>query len=309
MKSLRIGLVDLDTSHPGSFVPLIRGLGHEVTGVFDSGTIYPPGYADTFAREHRIDAACESLEELVDRVDAVFIHSCNWDMHVRHAQPFVEAGKAVFIDKPIAGNVVDLRQMIDWAKQGAVITGGSALRYCNEVREWREREIGNEEWVYGLVGCAVDEFNYGIHAYAMLHGLLGPGIESVRYLGGTVQRQIELTWKDGRQGVVSIGKTDGYLPFYSTIVMQKQVDFIRVDNSRLYQALLETVLPYLAGEAPAPLPLEELAEAEMAAIAAKLSADLGGKSVRINEIPADYAGYDGTVFSKHYKALIFPQTS
>lgn len=306
MKSLRIGLVDLDTSHPGSFVPLIRSLGHEVTAVFDSGTVYPPGYADTFAREHRIDAACRSIEELTDRVDAVFIHSCNWDLHVRHAESFVEAGKAVFLDKPMAGNSGDLRKMIDWAKRGAVITGGSALRYCSEVSEWRERKIAAEDWVYGLIGCAVDEFNYGVHAYAMLHGMLGPGIESVRDLGGKVQRQIELTWKDGRRGVVSIGKTAGYLPFYATIVTQKQVEHIQVDNGRLYQALLETVLPYLAGEAPAPLPFDELAEAEMAAIAAKLSADRGGAPIRLEEIPSDFAGYDGAAFSKYYKSLIFP---
>ncbi len=307
MKSLKIGLVDLDTSHPGSFVPLIRGLGHEVTGVFDSGTVYPPGYAETFAREHQIDHACESLEELADRVDAVFIHSCNWDLHVRHAQTFVEAGKAVFIDKPMAGNVGDLRRMIEWAKQGAVVTGGSALRYCNEVKEWKERKIPAEEWVYGFVGCAVDEFNYGVHAYSMLQGLLGPGIESVRYLGENVQRQIELTWKDGRQGIVNIGKTAGYLPFYATLVTQKQVDHISVDNSRLYQALLEFVLPYLAGEAPAPVPFEELAETEMAAIAAILSAQQGGKLVRLDGIPADFIGYDGVAFSKYYKSLIFPE--
>ncbi|MEF2245198.1 hypothetical protein [Paenibacillus sp. IITD108] len=35
-------------------VPLIRAMVHEVTGVFDSGTIHPPGYAEVFAREHHI---------------------------------------------------------------------------------------------------------------------------------------------------------------------------------------------------------------------------------------------------------------
>jgi len=198
--------------------------------------------------------------------------------------------------------------MIEWAKQGAVITGGSALRYCPEVREWKERKMAAEEWVYGFTGCAVDEFNYGIHAYTMLHGLLGPGIESARYLGENVQRQIELTWKDGRQGTVSIGKTAGYLPFYATLVTQKQVEHVTVDNSRLYQALLEAVFPYLAGEAPALSSFEELAEAEMAAIAAKLSAEQGGKSVRLEEIPAGFSGYDGAAFSKYYKSLIFPQS-
>lgn len=302
---MRIGLVDLDTSHPGSFVPLLRNMGHEVTAVFDSGTIYPNGYAETFAREHGIGSVCESLDEMAERVDAALIHSCNWDLHVPHAEPFVQAGKAVFIDKPLAGNAGDLRRMIEWSKQGARITGGSALRCCYEVQEWKGRNIPREEWVYGLVGCAVDDFNYGIHAYAMLHGLLGPGIESVRHLGATGQQQIELRWADGRRGIVSVGKTAGYLPFYATLVTQKQVDHIVADNGRLYQALLETALPYLAGEAPAPAPFEALAEVEAAAIAAKLSAELGGVPVRLSELP-DGAGYDGAAFAASYRALKFP---
>ncbi|GBG06484.1 hypothetical protein PAT3040_01011 [Paenibacillus agaridevorans] len=306
MTSLKIGLVDLDTSHPGSFVPIVREMGHHVTGVFDSGTIYPPGYASTFAREHGIAHACETIEELVERVDAVFIHSCDWDLHVQHARPFIEAGKAVFIDKPLAGNARDLQQLIDWGKDGSILTGGSALRYCNEVKEWRERGIGTEEWVYGLVGCAVDEFNYGIHAYSMLHGLMGAGIESARYVGETTQQQFELAWKDGRRAMVSIGKTSGYLPFYASITTQKQVEFIKADNNRLYQAILENVLPYMAGEAPSPISLDELAEAEMAAIAAKMSAERDGALIRIQDIPLSEVGYNGGLFAQQYKAMKFP---
>lgn len=304
MTRLRIGLVDLDTSHPGSFVPLLRELGHEVTAVFDSGTIYPAGYAVDFAREHGIEAVCDTLEALVDRVDAVFIHSCDWELHVRHAETCVAAGVAVFVDKPMAGSVQDLRRMTDWAREGAILTGGSALRYCREVRAWRERAIPASDWVYGLVGCAVDEFNYGIHAYTLLHGLLGPGIDSVRHLGERGQQQIELTWKDGRTGLISIGKTGGYLPFYATLVTQKQVEHWQVDNTLLYRALLEAVLPYLAGEAPAPAPFEELVEVELAALAARRSAELGGAAVRLEELPADYAGYGGAAFAQYYKALV-----
>jgi hypothetical protein len=307
MKSLKIGLLDLDTSHPSSFVPILREMGHQVKGVFDSGTIYPPGYAATFAREHGIAHACDSIEELVERVDAVFIHSCDWDLHIQHARPFIEAGKAVFIDKPLVGNAKDLQKLIDWGKEGAVLTGGSALRYCHEVKEWKAREIGYEEWVYGLVGCAVDEFNYGIHAYALLHGLMGPGIQSARYVGESTQQQIELAWKDGRRAMVSIGKTSGYLPFYASITTQKQVEFLKVDSSRLYQAILENVLPYMAGEAAPPVPLEELVEAEAAAIAAKLSMERNGAIIHIQDIPLNGVGYNGAMFAKHYKAMKFPE--
>ncbi|PYI50810.1 Gfo/Idh/MocA family protein [Paenibacillus flagellatus] len=307
MKRLRIGLVDLDTSHPGSFVPILRSMGHDVAAVYDGGTIYPEGYAAAFAKEHGIPRVCASVEEMAGLVDAALIHSCDWDLHVGRARPFVEAGKAVFLDKPLAGNVRDLRQIERWAEEGATITGGSSLRYCAEVRDWLALDVPREEWVYALAGCAVDEFNYGIHAYSMLHGLMGPGVRTARHLGaGGGQDQFELTWEDGRRGVVSVGRTSGYLPFYAQIVTQKRADAIKVDNGKLYAALLEAVMPYLAGEAPAPVPIGQLAETERAAIAAKLSAERGGLPVALGDIPDDYAGYDGAAFARSYKKLKFP---
>ncbi|MDF2716808.1 MAG: hypothetical protein K0R28_3733, partial [Paenibacillus sp.] len=294
MKSLRIGLVDLDTSHPVSFIPVLREMGHEVAAVYDGGVINPEGFAEKFAQDHGIPNVCATVEDMVGLVDVALIHSCDWDLHIERARPFVEAGKAVFIDKPLAGNVRDLRQIVEWVKGGARITGGSSLRVCVEVQEYNALGVPKEDWVYALAGCAVDEFNYGIHAYSMLHGLMGPGVRHARYLGtGGGQRQMELTWDDGRRGIVSVGKTAGYLPFYANVVTQKRVDYIKVDNGKLYRALLETILPYLAGEAPAPIAIEQLIEVELSAIAAKLSFEQEGAAVSLNEIPDDYAGYDG----------------
>lgn len=60
----------------------------------------------------------------------------------------------------------------------------------------------------------------------------------------------------------------------------------------------------MAGEASAPAPFEELVEVEMAALAAKRSAELGGQSVRLDELPADFNGYDGAAFARYYKTLV-----
>ena len=38
---MRIGIVDLDTSHPANWIPIERELGHEIVGVFDSGDVHP----------------------------------------------------------------------------------------------------------------------------------------------------------------------------------------------------------------------------------------------------------------------------
>ena len=69
---IRIGLVDLCTSHPGSFVPIIREqFGDlQVVAVWDGGSVRPAGYAKEFAKEHQIEATPDALEELVALVDA-----------------------------------------------------------------------------------------------------------------------------------------------------------------------------------------------------------------------------------------------
>jgi hypothetical protein len=310
MKALRIGMVDLDTSHPGGFIPILRKLGHEVTAVYDSAAVYEPGYAERFAREHGIRHHCDRLEQMVDLIDAAFIHSCNWDVHIDRARIFVESGKAVFIDKPMAGRVADLHQLAAWGRGGAVVTGGSSLLICDEVAAWHAEHPDPAEYVYALAGCSVDEYNYGIHAYALICGLLGGGVERVRFLGRRdQQRQVELEWKDGRRAVVSVGRTGGYLPFYAALVMQNRVHTIQVNNDKPYESFLTSLLPYLAGEAPPPLAMEQLIEVESAALAGRLSEERGGEPVSLHQLPADYAGYDGAAFARYYKKLKFPQSA
>jgi len=122
---MKIGVVDLDTSHPANWIPIERDLGHEVVGVWDGGSVHPVEYVRDFAKEHEIPTVYDSLEQMVGEVDCAIIHGCNWDTHIAKARPFVESGKAVLIDKPVAGNVRDLKQLCRWAGEGARITGGN----------------------------------------------------------------------------------------------------------------------------------------------------------------------------------------
>ena len=139
---MKIGLVDLDTSHPAAWVPLERELGHEVVGVWDGGAVHPPGYPVRFAGEHGIPHVYGSLAEMARDVDCAVLHGCDWDTHLEKARPLVEAGKSVLVDKPLAGRLADLEQLRTWARAGARITGGSSLRFCAETREWLDRPAG-----------------------------------------------------------------------------------------------------------------------------------------------------------------------
>jgi hypothetical protein len=303
MKSLKIGHVDLDTSHPQSWIPILRELGHEIVGVFDGGTVYPQGYVQEFANNNKINQVFESLDEMAKAVDVAIIHSCNWDLHIQRAEPFIKAGKSVLIDKPMVGNLKDAMKLREWSNQGSRISGGSSLRFAYEVRDLLSMPIGDRGNIHTIfAGCAVDEFNYGIHAYSLMCGIGGAGIESVQFLGSGIQKMIYITWRDGKRGILSIGNQSGYLPFYATVVTDKKVHHIQVDSGKVYKALLEAVLPYLGGEVDnSPEPIPSLLETELTAIAARTSWMKNGDRIFLNDLRIDDPGYDGTAFGEEYR--------
>ncbi|MFD0673052.1 Gfo/Idh/MocA family oxidoreductase [Cohnella sp. GCM10027633] len=301
MGKLRIGIVDLDTSHPDNWIPIIRELGHSVVGVYDGGRVYPAGYAEKFAERHGIERVFSSLTDMAEVVDLAIIHSCDWDVHLERAEAFVNAGKSIFLDKPMAGNAKDLSTILQWERRGIKVFGGSSLRWCEEIREWSATH-DRKETVFAIAGCSVDEFNYGIHAYSMLHGIMGEGIAYVRYLAEHVQQHVEVVWHNGNRGQVIVGATQGYLPMYATITTQRDVTHFQVDFGKLYRSLLEVALPYYAGETPAPLAFASLAEVELAAIAAKLSRENDGQPVYLRDIPLEATGYDGALFGQAYRS-------
>jgi hypothetical protein len=140
----------------------------------------------------------------------------------------------------------------------------------------------------------------------MLSGIIGGGAVSARHLGDGAQRRVQIRYADGRCGFVNIGATAAWLPFYATIVTEKSVAQFVADNARLYRALLEAALPYLAGQTDAP-PLTPHAwiEPELCALAARQSWLNGDAEVPLADIRQDN-GYDGKAFAKSYRTMRYP---
>src|ERR1017187_9194602 len=136
----KLGLVGLCTSHPANWAPIIRQLTAEhyvdveVRAAWDSGQTRPAGYAKEFCREHGIPLAVDRLEDMVDEVDGVIIHTADWGRHVAQARGFVQAGKSVLIEKPLAGNERDARQLAEWAAAGHRLTRSEERRLGKKCR-------------------------------------------------------------------------------------------------------------------------------------------------------------------------------
>jgi hypothetical protein len=304
---MRIGLVDVDTSHPQNWISIERELGHEVVGICDAGDVHPPEYVRDFAAQQDVPKVYESLHEMVGDVDCAILHTCDWDKHIERARPFIEAGKSVLLDKPVVGNLADVQQLLDWEAAGRRVTGGSSLRFAVEVRSYLDESVDERGTVHtAFAGCGTDEYNYGIHAYSLISALMGPGIRSVRYLGASGLKHLQVSWADGRLGYLAIG--DGaWLPFHITAITDKGVRQIICDTKMLYGSLLAAVLPYLAGEVEEPpLTMATLLEPEMAAMAARQSWLRGGAEVFLGDLSLEDEGYDGEVFTWGYRRAKYP---
>jgi len=155
----------------------------------------------------------------------------------------------------------------------------------------------------------VDEFNYGIHAYGLLSAVMGPGAAEERHLGRDGQRRVGVRWGDGRMGLLCIGETQANVGFYATIVTDRGVYHLDVDPGKLYRTQLETVLPYLAGQAASPpVGLPEWIEPERCAIAARRSWLEGDREVVLDTLADDDPGYDGAEFARAYRKMRYPDS-
>jgi hypothetical protein len=304
--SFKLGLVGLCTSHPESWVPIIRKMTKagtvdvEIVCAWDSGETRPEGFAEDFCKEHNIPNAIENLEDMIDMVDGVIVHTTNWDKHIEQAKPFIDADKAVLLDKPIAGNLKEINIILDWMKQGKRITGGSSLRFSKEPAELLakpEEERGVVHTAYAAIG--VDDYNYGIHGYAALCGLMGGDILSVKFLSANQQKNIQIKWTSGNIALMTFGKSK-WLPFNLTAVTTENV--FQMELTMFYELFLENVLPYITGKTDeTPLSIEEIAAPELAALAARQSWLNNGQEVFITDLREDDPGYDGTQFALEYR--------
>ncbi len=304
---MRVGFVDLDTSHPGRWVPILRDLGHEVVCVYDSGDVYPEGYAESFAAEHDIPHVAERLDQCAELVDCALVCGANWDTHVDRARPFLDAGRSVFLDKPVAGRVdhlISLRQLVE---SGARVSGGSSIRFADEVRVCRtELDASGERIHTVLAGCGVDRFGYGVHALSGLVAIVPSDPVRVTHLGTKGQDRILVEFADETAAVVVIGPARAKLPFYYALTTDKRFHtFVVMSNDQLHRSALSAVLPFLAGQTDhAPMTPDRWLLPELLGIAALTSRERDGVAVELQDLfanPQRASREDGSAYLSAYR--------
>jgi hypothetical protein len=294
---IRIGLVDLDTSHPHAFTQILRTIpGVEVSALWDGHDVWPSGYDRAFAKDHGIPVVCEHLEEMTGHVDAAMIHGTNWDTHVEKAELFMKAGLPVLIDKPVVGSVRDCERLLELqGKYGTLVFGGSSLRYAKEVTALKEA-IGSRATLLSVVASGPgDFFSYGIHTTEMLQGFLGYGIRSVRAVADNGSPVLAVTFLDGLVALMHL-----QMPFHEWTLSAFTRNGLRTASVRiegLYEPFLRNFVSLLNGE-NVEYNLEGPVEAVRFHLAARICLEQG-TDVSLKDLPPD-VGFDGRAFAAEY---------
>ena len=187
--SFRIGLVGLDSSHAEDFIRAFNLEGRQP----DMRVTALHGAADARIEElRRLDpslAACPTLDALLAGVDGLIVGHRSGDLHRDAAIAALDAGRAVFVDKPLANTRRDAEAIAAAAERsGAPLLSGSALRWQPETRRIKARLAGIdgklELHAWGTWypqsehGGAIF---YAIHTIELAMELLGPNFRKVRH--------------------------------------------------------------------------------------------------------------------------------
>ncbi len=303
----KIGIVNIDTSHPFSFAQIM-----ETTPELDMqySMIYNDSFrgdeeVDWFVRKYNMEGSATTIDELAEKCDIGFIQSCNWDKHIDQAMPFIERGKPVFLDKPLVGSVKDISRVRTLVKEGAQFLGSSSARYAEEVQDFLAKPIDERGEVVAIYGeSGVDEFNYGVHIGEILSELAGAKAVSCKY-NGTAEREgvkCEIYTVRFENGVIGTYCTylSGWRPFNVSIMTTKTSFIFKVDSRKIYLSLLKRISETLKTGELKTADIEKVLNTSEFMLCGKRSRDFeSGREISISELHNDDS-FDGYAFEKAY---------
>lgn len=293
---LRLGMIGLDTSHATAFTKLLNDpddprhvRGGKVVAAFRGGSPDLPsswsrveGYTREMTEKWGV-RLYDTIEAMCREVDAVLIESMDGRPHLAQARPVIEAGKALYIDKPMAASLRDVGEIFRLARaKGVPVFSASSLRFARNTLAARDGALGAIRSAETFSPCHLDPthpdlFWYGIHGVEALFTVMGRGCESVQR-GLTEEGKIEVTgtWSGGRTGIYREGNGYGG-------VARGEKGEGPVGGFDGYAPLVEAIMEFFR-TGRAPVPPEETLEIFAFMEAADVSKARGGEEVRLAEV-------------------------
>ncbi|MGC8639781.1 MAG: Gfo/Idh/MocA family protein [Isosphaeraceae bacterium] len=307
-KVMRAGIIGLDTSHVVAFTSLLNGphpagdlAGVRIVAAYPGGSPDIPSSRDRLAfytqqlREKHGVEIVDSIDELLKKVDVVFLESVDGRPHLAQARPVFQAKKPVFIDKPVAGTLADAIAIFDLARaSGTPCFSSSSLRFSPGIAGMRHNpQIGDVIGCDAYSPCHLEEHHpdlywYGVHGVETLYTIMGTGCQTVARVQTPGRGENEGTelvtgvWKDGRVGTFR-GIRQGHADYGATVFGTKGIG--PSGGYGGYQPLVVEICKFFRTHKP-PVSAEETVEIFAFMEAADESKRQGGKPVTIDSVMA-----------------------
>ena len=304
----RIGTVNIDTSHAPSFAEiLLKEDRAHYTAIYNDA-FRTDDEVNTFIERFGLEKRSYSLDEMAKNIDIAFIQGCDWDRHIELIIPFINAGVPVFIDKPLVGNMKDVKIIEKLVEDGATILGTSALRYTYEHDSFfAVPDVDRGDIVHVTTMVGVDEFNYAIHSIESIMGFLrDTSPKSVRFIGTakvgeTPCDSYYVTFENGASACYHIC-LKGWQPSTALVMTTKTSYAYKIDTNKVYEAMLKHVCNWLEGKENGLVSTDKLCESVKLMLAGKKSKKNGGTEELISELTENDEGFDGAQFEIEYAA-------
>ena len=226
---IKVGIIGLDTSHSPAFIGLLNSedpkpehQGFRVVAAYPYGskTIENsfkriPEYTEK-AKKNGVEIV-SSIAELLKKVDCVMLETNDGTLHLEQAIEVLKSKKPMFIDKPIAADLVDAIAIFKLADQYNVpIFSSSALRFVPKNVELRNGKYGK------ILGAdcyspapsepSHPDFSwYCIHGIEILYTFMGTGCKEVVRMSSEGTDVVNGLWADGRIGTFRGNRTGKHI--------------------------------------------------------------------------------------------------
>lgn len=274
-KTLRIGIIGLDTSHVTAFTKLLNDSGNphyvpggRVVAAYPGGSPdFPlsidrvPGFTQELRDQYDV-SMMETPEAVAESVDALLLESADGRVHLEQFRAIAPYGKPVFIDKPLAVSSRDAYEIAELAQQYNIpVMSCSALRFSESLVSALADAEDTVSGAYAFGPMSLEPsqpgyFWYGIHTADMLYRAMGSGCREVRALVSGDFDVITGIWQDGRTGTIRGSRQPGqsFGALLHTGGGPRLADVTK-DSKSFYASMLIEVMKLLrTGEAAVELP-------------------------------------------------------
>jgi len=235
--------------------------------------------SESIAKTTNIAKVVDNLADMIGEVDAIILARDDPENHTAMAQPFINAGIPIFIDKPLVITEDELKWFSKENANGKLIMSCSSMRYANECRTAKTEfeNLGKLELVTAT--GKKDWIKYGVHILEALFALLDDPVPvSVKHIGKPQKDSVYIELENGILVIVNIFMHISGT-FQVSLFGEKNWRLVEIKNS--YSMFRDTIIEFLRSvkEGKSRLEFHKTENIIRTLIAGKESLEQGGKTI------------------------------